>query len=617
MGVPEGIGMCGIACVVGTEDPDRLRLLVQRLIEPISHRGPDGQGVFVDGPVALGHRRLAIIDLSSDGSQPMLWADGALALSFNGEIYNYIELREELQKVGVRFRTRTDSEVILAAYATWGPGCVSRFNGMWAFVINDRARGVVFGSRDRFGVKPLYYASVNGCVAFASEIRQLLGIMPPPRANATLVTDFLLTSFSDHGDETHFEAIRRVPAGHNFELDIASLELRISRYYRIGIRHEVRGLAPEEAAQEYGRVFADAVRLRMRADVKTGTCLSGGLDSSSVAAVASSIYRESTSEAFSAITAVSEQASNDESVYARRVVDRCGLRWITVRPTYEDFVETLQAVVRAQEEPYASPSINMQWFVMRAARENGVTVLLDGQGGDETLLGYEKYYAAYFAALVRRRGLLAAIRGLRRASRNNAKMDLRNTVRLIAGGLSARGRYLVYRARNPYIRYSGGTPWFLSALSREILNDIGLQQLEIGSTNLPILLRYEDKNSMAHSIETRLPFLDYRAVETALSIPTEHKIRDGWTKWILRTAMRDVLPESIVWRRNKMGFEAPEQVWLPRHDGQMWDRVAASSIIASLTHQGWLRFAYPRLDLRAKWRLYSVALWEQAFGVRL
>jgi asparagine synthase (glutamine-hydrolysing) len=314
---------------------------------------------------------------------------------------------------------------------------------------------------------------------------------------------------------------------------------------------------------------------------------------------------------------VSEQASNDESIYAKQVVDRCGLRWLRVRPSYEDFAETLPAVVRAQEEPYGSPSINMQWFVMRTARENGVTVLLDGQGGDETLLGYEKYFVSYYSALVRRHGYLAAFRGLRDAGRNNAKMNLRNTLKFLAGGMSARARFFVYRNRNRHIRYSGGVPWFLSALAREVANDFGLQRLEIERTNLPILLRYEDKNSMAHSIETRLPFLDYRAVETALSIPTEYKIQSGWTKWILRTAMKDVLPESIAWRRNKMGFEAPENVWLPRHDPQMWELVSASPLIGALTHPGRLRSAYPTLDLRSKWRLYSVALWEQAFGVGL
>jgi len=608
--------VCGVACVVGPQGAESLRRVAQRLIDCIPHRGPDGEGVYAVDSVALGHRRLAIIDLSSDGAQPMYSGDGKLVLSFNGEIYNYIELRAELRSLGVKFRTQTDSEVILASYATWGPSCVTRFNGMWAFMIHDKERGVVFGSRDRFGVKPLYYTEIGGMMAFASEIRQLLPLLPSICANAALVTDFLLTSFSDHQDETYFDAVRRVPAGHSFELNTATMQLRFSRYYSIGVREDLRTLSPNEAAMEYRRVFEDSVRLRMRSDVRVGTCLSGGLDSSSVAAIAARVYGESTSEQFCAITAVSEQASNDESVYAKQMVDRCGLHWHRVQPSYEEFAATLPAVVRAQEEPYASPSINMQWFVMRTARENGVTVLLDGQGGDETLLGYEKYFASYFYALVRKNGCLAGIRGLYEASRNNSKMSFGNTLKFIAGGMSARARFFVHRSRNRYLRYSGGVPWFLSALASEAANDRGLQKLEIERTNLPILLRYEDKNSMAHSIETRLPFLDYRAVETALSIPILHKIQSGWTKWILRTAMQDVLPGPIAWRRNKMGFEAPESLWLPRHDEVMRQTVFGSALVGALTRLDRLGAAWSALGARAKWRLYSVALWEAEFGLR-
>ena len=607
--------MCGIACIVGTHETEKLGRLVKELIEPIPHRGPDGQGIYVDSNVALGHRRLAIIELTDHGAQPMHSGDGHLVLSFNGEIYNYIELRNELVALGFVFRTQSDTEVILAAYSAWGEDCVKRFNGMWAFVIHDRRRGILFGSRDRFGVKPLYYTKVGDGFAFASEIRQLLPVLPQVRANVGLVAEFLLTSFSDYSNETYFEGIFKIPAGHNFIVDTASIQLEITRHYRLAIRTDLQSLSPEEAAAEYGTMLTDAVRLRMRSDVKVGTCLSGGLDSSSVAAIASRIYAESTTEPFSAITAVSEQASNDETIYARQVVDRFGLRWLPVRPQYDDFVDTLPDVVRAQEEPYASPSINMQYFVMREARKNRVTVLLDGQGGDETLLGYEKYYAAYYASLVRRYGFLAALKGYRQVNKNNANMNLARTMKFLVGGLWAKPRFQFYKYSQRHIRYSRGVPWFITALAREAINDFGLQRLEIECTNLPVLLRYEDKNSMAHSIETRLPFLDYRAVETALSLPIEFKLRNGWTKWILREAMKSVLPESIAWRKNKMGFEAPEKIWLPKHDKHMWNQISGSAILAALTHPGRLRSAYPSLNVRSKWRLYSVAMWEQAFGV--
>lgn len=609
--------MCGIAGIVTTPERPPTRESLSAMIASIRHRGPDGDGVHVDGCVGLAHRRLAIIDLTPDGAQPMHWGGGRYTLTFNGEIYNYIEIRDELKAMGVEFHTHSDSEVILAAYATWGEACVRRFNGMWAFVIHDRVRNVLFGSRDRFGVKPFYYVEDAARFAFASEIRQLLPLLPAARVNVPRLTDFILTSFSDHTNETYFRDVRKLPASHNFVFDLASRQLTISRYYEVRLNEALRSATPAESVQAYGDIFRDAVRLRLRSDVKVGTCLSGGLDSSSVAAVAARLHAQQTRDPFAAITAVSEQASNDESMFARQVVEHSGLLWLPVKPTYDDFVQTLPAVVSAQEEPYAGPSISMQYFVMRQARANGVTVLLDGQGGDETLLGYEKYFAAYYAALFRRQGLRAAVAGLRRAGRNNAKMNLRNSLMYLVGGLSSPARYWFYRWRHSYLRDPGPLPWFLSAFAREALNEYGLQKLEIESTNLPILLRYEDKNSMAHSIETRLPFLDYRALETALSIPTEHKIRDGWTKWILREAMKDELPESITWRRNKFGFEAPETIWLRQHLPEMQRVVADSPLLAALTHRERMLERYPRLDLRSRWRLYSVALWERSFGVVL
>jgi asparagine synthase (glutamine-hydrolysing) len=593
----------------------QLRELARSLIAPIPHRGPDGSGIFVGRGVALAHRRLAIIDLSEDGAQPMRSGDGRLVLTYNGEIYNYIEIRDELKSLGVAFRTQSDSEVILAAYAQWGRECVRRFNGMWSFVIYDQDRRRIFGSRDRFGVKPLYYVQTGGMLVLASEIRQLLPLLPAVRANVRMVTEFLLTCFSDYEEHTYFDGVRRVPAGHSFSIDLASPSIEFERHYRVAVRPELQELDPADAVSRFRQVFCDAVRLRMRADVRVGTCLSGGVDSSSVAAVASGVYREATSEPFCAITAVSEQGSNDESEYAQQVVERSGLRWLKTRPTYSEFVECLDDVVRAQEEPFASPSINMQYFVMRTAKEHGIKVLLDGQGGDETLLGYEKYYAAYFAALARRNGYFQAICGLWACSRNNAHMGVANTLKFLVGGLSPRARFAVYRHRHAHVRYDGQIPWFMSALGREIANDFGLQLLEIEHTNLPVLLRYEDKNSMAHSIETRLPFLDYRVVETALSLPIECKMRSGWTKWVLREAIGDYLPREIAWRRNKMGFEAPERLWLARHDAVMRDTVLASPLISLVTQPERIRRSWFRLDRRYRWRLYSVAKWEREFAV--
>jgi asparagine synthase (glutamine-hydrolysing) len=346
-----------------------------------------------------------------------------------------------------------------------------------------------------------------------------------------------------------------------------------------------------------------------------GTCLSGGLDSSSVATLAAEFYAKGTDVPFSAITAISEQEDNNEALYAAQVVEHSGLNWIQVKPDYEAFCESLPEVVRAQEEPFASPSISMQYFVMQAARQNGITVLLDGQGGDETLLGYEKYYAAYYASLLRRQGVISMIKGVRHARTNNTSMGLLNSLKYAVGGLSAPARYWFYRRRHDYLDSPREVPWYLKAYAKASIDEFALQQLEIESTNLPILLRYEDKNSMAQSIEARLPFIDYRALETALSLPGEYKIRDGWSKWVLRRVMSGHMPDDIVWRRNKIGFEAPEDIWLSRHLPEMVRVVTGSPLLRVVADMDRLGRVYPHLDKRSQWRLYSVAMWENAFGV--
>ncbi len=606
--------MCGIAGYIDKKNKAVPEAVIRSMTDVISHRGPDGQGHFCGENFALGHRRLSIIDLSDDGRQPMPYSGEDLVITFNGEIYNYLELRRELQDDGYEFHTKTDTEVILAAYEAWGEACVERFNGMWAFTIFDRRRQILFCSRDRFGVKPFYFLNDDGRFAFGSEIRQLLSLVEA-RANEKLVLDFLLTSFSDHSEETFFQGIRKLPAGHNLIYDLRSHEFRIERFYRISQHSEWQAKNEQAAAHDYIALLDDAIKVRLRSDVPVGTCLSGGLDSSSVATLAARQYTPLAGKPFIGITAIGETPRTDESAFAKEVAEAGGMTWVSLRPTYQDFVDTLPDVVLAQEEPYASPSINMQWFVMRTARQQGITVLLDGQGGDETLLGYEKYYAAHIATVWREKGVLRACRAVLDARRNNAKMGFLNTAKYLVAGLSAPARYRFYKYQHRYLKQIPELPSQLSAYAKACLDEFALQELEITRTNLPILLRYEDKNSMAHSIETRLPFLDYRALEAALSIPAAFKIKDGWTKWVLRKGMAGKMPQSVVWRKNKLGFEAPENLWLAKHLPEMEKKVLASPLLEKLCHKAELKAMFPKLDLRTQWRLYSTALWEERFGV--
>jgi asparagine synthase (glutamine-hydrolysing) len=339
------------------------------------------------------------------------------------------------------------------------------------------------------------------------------------------------------------------------------------------------------------------------------------LDSSGVATIASELYRAARGGDFSAITAVSELASSDESAFARRVVERNHLDWYQVRPSYDDFIASLPDVVDAQEEPFGSPSLVMQYFVMAKAKRQGITVLLDGQGGDETLLGYEKYYAAYAFSVWQAEGPLALLRALQSIRANNDNMTYRNIAKYVVGGLASKARYDAHKREHAYFRMFPDMPEHVSSFAAACRDAFALQKLEMTQTNLPVLLRYEDKNSMHHSIEARLPFLDYRLVEFCLSLPPQAKINNGWTKWLLRNAMNARMDNEIVWRKNKFGFEAPDAIWINRHANQIAQAIFSSSLLGELTNMVELRNFLPRMSLRNLWRLYSIALWEQRFGI--
>lgn len=607
-------GMCGIAGIIEKQATMVSASQLRAMANAIAHRGPDGEGVAVFGPVGFGHRRLAILDLSPLGAQPMAYGDSGLTIIHNGEVYNYKEIREELVALGYGFTSETDTEVILAAYAAWGGDCVTRFNGMWAFAIHDAKRNQVFCSRDRFGVKPFYYHENAERLVFGSEIRQLLPFLSAVRANRRVVENFLVTTGNDLGVETFFEGVVRLPAGHSMVYDLTTHQHRIFAYYMLQRPTAPCPLSREEAEAELYRLLEDAVKLRLRSDVKVGTCLSGGLDSSTVATIASSLSKDG---AFAAITAVSEQESNNEAVFAQQVVQHSALDWYQTKPRYEDFVKSLPEVVRTQEEPFGSASIVMQYWVMKTARANKIPVLLDGQGGDELLLGYERYYATSILAMLRNKGFAQTLYEFRQIRRNNAKMHVLNIVKYLLGAASSHVRYGYYAYCHRYLKKLSGRPAHLKALSRAVTDVWALQSLDVTTTNLPILLRFEDKNSMAHAIETRLPFLDYRVVEFALSLPVDYKIHDGWSKWLLRAAMQHKMPDTIVWRKNKFGFEAPEDIWLKRHAGSMQQAVLASPLLQELSHREKLARIYPTLDARSKFRLYSVALWEAEFGVAI
>ena len=533
---------------------------VEALAGSMSHRGPDSWGAEVFGgaeggertEVGLGHRRLAIIDLSAGGHQPM--RSGPLSVVFNGEVYNYLELREELRGLGRTFRTASDTEVLLEAWAEWGPACLRRLNGVFAFVIWDDMKKLMFAARDHLGVKPLHWVRHGDLVGFASEAPVLAAFVPGSRVlDVGMTWEFLVAGRTDLSDETHFPGVHRLPAGSWMEVGPESSEIR--KFWAPGpVSLGLGELSFEEAAGRFHDLFVDAIRLQMRADVPVACCLSGGLDSSTVVSVAA----KRSSYPMSVFTARFKDRSMDEWYWAQVVHDDSPVRPVAVPVGPHDFIVNLAAVVRAQGEPFSTPSIYSQWAVMKVIAENGLRVVLDGQGGDELLCGYAKYF--YY-------GLIEHIDAGRWLS----------AAQWIASGVAAGGRRLVnWTGARRYLPGGLGTRFLRTHLLRPEVTPGGggaerrkmgggvreQQRLDLVTFSLPALLRFEDRNSMAHAVESRVPFLDPRLVEFCLDLPTEFKVKGGRSKRVLREAMVGEVPRKILERKSKLGFGGSYRSWV-------------------------------------------------------
>ena len=541
--------MCGLCGIVEFDAPPA-RATVEGWLDELAHRGPNGRGVLAEDGVCLGHLRLAIIDLSDAGLQPMPDESGRVHLLHNGEIYNYLELRAELETKGHRFHTATDTEVMLAAYREWGERCVERFNGMWAFVLWDVERRTFFASRDRFGIKPLYYRLDGDRLSFASEPWLLRGASP--RADPGAVRDYLEQGWLDEGERTFFEGVRRLPPAHNLRFDASGL--RVERYWRLEPSDP-----PADPAAAVRELFLDAVRLQLRSDVPVGTALSGGIDSTAIAVAVAAHGHERQKT----VTAFFEDTGFDERPYARAVVEQTGAEAHWISFTADELVANLPAIVRAQGEPFGSTSIAAGWHVMREAGRAGLTVMLDGQGGDELFAGYRAAYGYRLADLVASgevtelRRELAAFWSQHGSSPLSAVGVLARPFLPERLGAAARARlkgsatlaHPDLRALDRPADTNGAA--FPDRLRRHLFRTLS-------SRGLPELLRYEDRNSMAHSIEARVPFLDHRLVELAYSLDGAQLIARGQTKAVLRRAFADLLPPAVRDRRDKLGFVTPE-----------------------------------------------------------
>jgi asparagine synthase (glutamine-hydrolysing) len=569
--------MCGIAGIVALNgfDPD----VLMRMTHLISYRGPNGFGFAYTEPgtdrraevihnenrvpksshpvVGLGNRRLAILDTSSIGNMPMELDDGAYCLTFNGEIYNYKEIRTELEFLGHRFKTGTDTEIILHAYQEWGEECLMRFNGMWSFALWDRSKQKFFCARDRFGVKPFYYAFSGRRFFFGSEIKQvLLASGLPRRANDSAVFDFIQFGLIDHSSATFFEGIFQLPGGHFLMLDLSDpLIPVVRRYWELRIDPQTK-LSEGEATEEFRARFHNAVKLRLRSDVPIGVCLSGGLDSSAVLCLARQIAPEIQFQTFSACF---EEKEIDERAFMSIALAATGSVGHPTYPQATAFWESIHSMAFHHDEPLGSGSTFSQWSIMADARKHGIPVVLCGQGADEILCGYQKYRYFHLWHLFRH-GDPKFVREVLMWSRNGTKSS---------GKLSDFLRYMPAMFRQPfspvqrYCRSEFRNAFRDSDLKLGPANSIAdRQKVDLTYSSIPGMLRHEERNSMAHSVESRLPFLDYQLAEFTVNCPPSFKLRDGWSKWMLRNAMKGVLPDQIRLRKTKLGFDAPEEKWM-------------------------------------------------------
>jgi asparagine synthase (glutamine-hydrolysing) len=615
--------MCGLAGLVDFGAPVDAGE-VARMTKRLSHRGPDDDGAWEEPGVALGHRRLSILDVSRNGRQPMADTGNRYRILHNGEVYNYLELRDELEPHGYSFRTGTDTEVILAAYDQWGSSCVERFNGMWAFALWDRERRELFCARDRFGIKPFYYRIEGQRLSFASELKAFRGGSVPLAPNEPRIRDFLEHGLVGHSNETFFRRIVELPPAH--VLTFAQSGARLERYWSLKNR-SFHG----DALDAFRQLFIDSVRLRLRSDVTIGTALSGGLDSSAIACALDHLMKTEAEvtlpvgERQQVFTAYFDQPGLDERPFARDVVRQTNSKSHMISFSAADLVAELPAIVEAQDEPFRSTSIAAQWFVMRRAREAGVKVMLDGQGGDEVLGGYDGYFGFLFGDYLLQGQLkalaseLAAYRSLRGVGRARAAATLVRP--FLPDGVQWAARSRARGAHALVHRDLHGETVALPTNGNTFPDRFRRRLHLVLTRRLPELLRYEDRNSMAHSIEARLPYLDHRVVELMFSVEPQHLIREGRAKVILRDALADLLPESVRQRTDKMGFQTPEAAWLAGPLAPFAQEVLTSPACRG---RGFVNVPAAEVSLRTQgkrvweagspvWRAVSLELWAQTF----
>lgn len=616
--------MCGIA---GFFSPELKQIeaneRIEKMLQAIAHRGPDARGNWWYNGIMLGHNRLSIIDLSREADQPMIYQD--LAIVFNGEVYNYIEIRKELLQKGYLFTTQSDTEVVMAAYLEWGEDCVKRFVGMWAFVLFDKQKKQLFVSRDRFGIKPLYFIIEGNEFYFASEYKALKAApVFSNKLNLNQVSRGLQLGWLCYNDETYFEKIEALPAANSMRIDVAEGQIGkvvVYRYWDV-YTDEKSGLTFEDKVEAFRELFLNSVDIHMRSDVPVATCLSGGLDSSAIVSAVQKLHPETSYKSFSIY--YDGDGEVDERPFIKEVINKYPvIEPFYKKPTDEEVREEFHKAAYHADVPTGGSSFISQYFLMKLISDNGIKVVLDGQGSDEYLAGYMHSYYRLVADMIRKINLSHAVSTTNLVASNISLQGKNKMIHfsksLLTAFSSEQSLYqFEYNSYYPFLfnQRNHSIPFYLSDVPGTKL-DRFLYNLTF-HTSLPSLLHHEDRNSMAFGIESRVPFLDHRLVEFAFSLSNTDRIDGIETKRIMRKALNDILPAAVANRKDKKGFVTPGEVkWLRGPLKHLTDINYANLPFLKKELVARLMEAYRKGDNSKAvliWRISSLNYWLQNFA---
>lgn len=563
--------MCGIAGIISPNKKIVQQHSLKMMADTLAHRGPDGEGFWINENINVGlaHRRLSIIDLSNAAAQPMHFAE-RYSIVYNGEIYNFKELKADLKKQGYFFKTESDTEVILAAYDFYKNDCVQYFDGMFSFAIWDEQMQTLFCARDIFGEKPFYYFLDNDIFIFASEMKALWVVGINKTIDKKMMVNYLTLGYvqdATNKSQTFFKEIFSLPSAHTGLFSLSNMQFTLTRYKDIDKKNTIK-ITEEETIEKLTNLLQTSISRRLRSDVPVGSSLSGGIDSSTIAYF---IQQQNTTYSFKTFSAIFPGFEKDESNFIKELSERFQYKNYCVTPNVNGLIEDFEKLCYHQEEPFLSSSIYAQYKVYELAKLHNVKVLLDGQGADEILGGYTKYIHWYLQELLAKNKFSLAKKEKTAFQKNNinTQWGIKNifaTYLPTYAALALERREYARLVHNENI-----TPNLLHAIKGHEaqgiykpvvtkLNDI--LYYNTMQSGLDELIRYADRNSMAHGVEVRLPFLNIELVDFIFSLPSTFKMKDGFTKYILRKSMQNKLPNTILWNPIKTGFEPPQKLWM-------------------------------------------------------